>query len=80
MEVAGLVESIPPAMTGGWMTMFMAVFSYVGDVTTVSDKSIFQIQSRDIRTTKRERSLVYYYVVHSHSLTRVQTYRKRGFQ
>lgn len=36
MEVAGLVESVPPAMTGGWMTMFMAVFSYVGDVTTVS--------------------------------------------
>lgn len=41
MEVAGLVESIPPAMTGGWMTMFMAVFSYVGDVTTVSSFSLF---------------------------------------
>lgn len=36
MGVAGLVESIPPAMTGGWTTMFMSVFSYIGDVTTVS--------------------------------------------
>lgn len=41
MEVAGLVESVPPAMTGGWMTMFMAVFSYVGDVTTVSAGALY---------------------------------------
>ncbi|XP_050538920.1 solute carrier family 46 member 3-like [Daktulosphaira vitifoliae] len=40
MEVAGLVESIPPAMTGGWMTMFMAVFSYVGDVSSVKMRTL----------------------------------------
>lgn len=36
MEVTGLVESLPSALTGGWMTMVMAVFSYIGDVSTVS--------------------------------------------
>lgn len=36
MEVAGLVESIPSSLTGGWMIMFMAVFTYISDVTTVN--------------------------------------------
>lgn len=36
MEVNALTESLPPAMTGGWMTMIMAVFSYIGDVSSVS--------------------------------------------
>lgn len=35
MEVAGLVESVPSSLTGGWMIMFMGVFTYISDVTTV---------------------------------------------
>lgn len=35
MEVAGLVESLPSSLTGGWMIMFLAVFTYIADVTTV---------------------------------------------
>lgn len=35
MEVAGLVESVPSSLTGGWMIMFMATFTYMADITTV---------------------------------------------
>nr|CAD7407244.1 unnamed protein product [Timema cristinae] len=34
MEAAGVVEALFPALTGGWATMFVGVFSYVADVTT----------------------------------------------
>lgn len=34
MEVAGVVEGLFPAVTGGWFTMFMGVFSYIADVTS----------------------------------------------
>lgn len=36
IQISALVESLPPAMTGGWMTMIMAIFSYIGDVSSVS--------------------------------------------
>lgn len=40
MEAAGLVESVFPALTGGWFTMFMAVFSYVADVTDKDSRTL----------------------------------------
>lgn len=40
MQVTGLAESLPTALTGGWMTMVMAVFSYIGDVSSVSARPI----------------------------------------
>ncbi|XP_060524702.1 probable peptidoglycan muropeptide transporter SLC46 isoform X2 [Cylas formicarius] len=40
MEVAGFIEGLFPAMTGGWFTMFMGVFSYIADVTTVDNRTL----------------------------------------
>lgn len=40
MEVAGVVEALFPALTGGWFTMFMAIFSYMGDVTSLETRTL----------------------------------------
>ncbi|CAH0552583.1 unnamed protein product [Brassicogethes aeneus] len=40
MEVAGFIEGLFPAITGGWFTMFMGVFSYIADVTTVEMRTL----------------------------------------
>lgn len=40
MEVAGVVEGLFPALTGSWSTMFMAVFSYMGDVTSLEMRTV----------------------------------------
>ncbi|CAH1381600.1 unnamed protein product [Tenebrio molitor] len=40
MEVAGFIEGLFPALTGGWFTMFMGVFSYIADVTTVEMRTL----------------------------------------
>lgn len=36
MEVTGLWQSLPMAFTGYWTVFFMAVFAYIGDISTVS--------------------------------------------
>lgn len=43
MEVAGLVESLPSSLTGGWMIMFLAVFTYMSDMTTVGVRFVYNI-------------------------------------
>ncbi|XP_035776164.1 solute carrier family 46 member 3-like isoform X2 [Anopheles albimanus] len=40
MEVAGITEALFPALTGGWFTMFMGVFSYIADVTTTEERTL----------------------------------------
>ncbi|XP_026729687.1 proton-coupled folate transporter-like [Trichoplusia ni] len=39
VEVAALTESIFPAITGGWFTNFIGVFSYIGDITTTENRT-----------------------------------------
>lgn len=36
MEIAGLVESIPTSIAGGLDVLYLAAFSYVGDISSVS--------------------------------------------
>ncbi|CAG9856338.1 unnamed protein product [Phyllotreta striolata] len=40
MEVAGFIEGFFPAITGGWFTMFMGIFSYIADVTTLDVRTL----------------------------------------
>ncbi|XP_017893630.1 solute carrier family 46 member 3 [Ceratina calcarata] len=40
MEVTGVFECLWPAMCGGWFTMFMGVFSYIADITSVESRTL----------------------------------------
>ncbi|CAB0044529.1 unnamed protein product [Trichogramma brassicae] len=40
MEAAGVFEALWPALTGGWFTMIMGTFSYIGDVTSVESRTV----------------------------------------
>lgn len=40
MEVAGFIGGLFPALSGGWFTMFMGVFSYIADVTTIEQRTL----------------------------------------
>lgn len=39
MEVTAVTESIFPALTGGWFTNSVGVFSYIGDITTDENRT-----------------------------------------
>lgn len=39
VEVAAVTESIFPALTGGWFTNAVGVFSYIGDITTDENRT-----------------------------------------
>lgn len=39
VEVAAFTEAIFPAITGGWFTNFIGVFSYIGDITTTENRT-----------------------------------------
>ncbi|XP_076247991.1 putative peptidoglycan muropeptide transporter SLC46 isoform X2 [Calliopsis andreniformis] len=40
MEVTGVFEALWPSLTGGWFTMFMGVFSYIADITSVESRTL----------------------------------------
>lgn len=44
MEATGLVQTLPMAVSGHWVVMFMAIFSYIGDVSTV--RTMFRKSNR----------------------------------
>ncbi|KAK5648545.1 hypothetical protein RI129_003437 [Pyrocoelia pectoralis] len=39
MEVTGFFEVVPTALTGGWFTMFMAIYSYISSVSTIESRT-----------------------------------------
>lgn len=39
VEVAALTESLFPALTGGYFTNFVGIFSYIGDITTQEERT-----------------------------------------
>lgn len=40
MEVAGFVESVPSAVTGGLPVLMVAIFAFVGDISTVKNRTV----------------------------------------
>ncbi|VVC29234.1 Hypothetical protein CINCED_3A024610 [Cinara cedri] len=40
MEVAGLVESVPTSLTGGLTVLYLAAFSYMGDISSIKNRTL----------------------------------------
>ncbi|XP_060838132.1 uncharacterized protein LOC132920081 [Rhopalosiphum padi] len=40
MEIAGIVETVPSAVSGGLPVLILAVFAYVGDISTVKNRTV----------------------------------------
>ncbi|KAG4072853.1 hypothetical protein HA402_002596 [Bradysia odoriphaga] len=40
VEVVGITDALFPGLSGGWFTMLMGVFSYMGDVTTEESRTV----------------------------------------
>ncbi|KAF7414591.1 solute carrier family 46 member 3 [Vespula maculifrons] len=40
MEATGVLEALWPSLAGGWFTMFMGVFSYIADITSVESRTL----------------------------------------
>ncbi|XP_025205980.1 uncharacterized protein LOC112602231 [Melanaphis sacchari] len=40
MEIAGIIETVPSAVTGGLPVLILAVFAYVGDISTVENRTV----------------------------------------
>lgn len=40
MEVNGLIEGVFPSLTGGWMVMTVALYSYIADITTEDQRTL----------------------------------------
>lgn len=39
LEVAGVIEALPPSLTGGYATMFLGIFTYLADNTTPEERT-----------------------------------------
>ncbi|XP_003703016.1 putative peptidoglycan muropeptide transporter SLC46 [Megachile rotundata] len=40
MEGTGVLEALWPSLMGGWFTMFMGVFSYIAEITSVESRTL----------------------------------------
>ncbi|XP_015176568.1 PREDICTED: uncharacterized protein LOC107066449 [Polistes dominula] len=40
MEATGVLEALWPSLAGGWFTMFMGVFSYIADITSIESRTL----------------------------------------
>ncbi|KAF2884242.1 hypothetical protein ILUMI_21934, partial [Ignelater luminosus] len=40
MEFNGIVEAVPPALTGGWFAMFMGVYAYISGISNMETRTI----------------------------------------
>lgn len=59
MEFTAIAETVPAALTGGMLTLTLSVFSYIGDVTTVSAQK-FLVYTTHAPRTQSSSILLFY--------------------